>query len=45
MKLEYNRNRRWLCCQLRKNLEFPGKFVGADDTAGPNISGQLAVDF
>lgn len=42
--LTYNRRRHLLSCVGTKALSFDYVYVGADDTAGPNYSGQEAVD-
>ena len=42
--LEYHRGRRLFLCRGKRQIEFPWKFAGADDTAGPNFTGQPAVD-
>jgi len=42
--LEYDRRRRLVACQGRKHPEFPFRYLGADDRAGPNYTGQPAVD-
>jgi SAM-dependent methyltransferase len=42
--LEYDRRRRLVACQGRKDLELPYEYLGADDRAGPNYTGQAAVD-
>jgi trans-aconitate methyltransferase len=42
--LQYNRNRRLITCRGRRSLVFPWKYEGADDAAGPNATGQPAVD-
>jgi hypothetical protein len=42
--LEYDRKRRLVACQGRKNLEWPYRYLGADDRAGPNYTGQAAVN-
>lgn len=42
--LEYDRRRRLLRCRQPKRLDFPWRYLGADDTAGPNSTGQEAVD-
>jgi SAM-dependent methyltransferase len=41
---EYDRRRRLLSCQGRKHPQFPFRYLGADDRAGPNYTGQPAVD-
>ena len=42
--LEYDRRRRLVACRGRKDLELPYRYLGADDQAGPNYTGQPAVD-
>lgn len=42
--LEYDRRRCLLACRGSKAIEFPLTYAGADDTAGPNRTGQPAVD-
>ncbi len=42
--LLYHRKRRLLECQGRTVLTFPYRYQGADDCAGPNSTGQPAVD-
>ena len=42
--LEYARRRRRSACRGRKDLELPFRYLGADDRAGPNYTGQPAVD-
>ena len=42
--LGYDRRRRLVTCQGRKAIELPYRYVGADDQAGPNYTGQPAVD-
>ena len=42
--LEYDRRRRLVICRGRKVLDLPYRYLGADDRAGPNYSGQPAVD-
>jgi SAM-dependent methyltransferase len=41
---EYDRRRRLVTCQGRKQPEFPFRYQGADDRAGPNYTGQAAVN-
>jgi SAM-dependent methyltransferase len=41
--LEYDTRRHRLTCRGRKSLDLPLDYVGADDTAGPNYTGQPAV--
>jgi trans-aconitate methyltransferase len=42
--LEYDRRRRLVTCRGRKQPEFPFRYLGADDLAGPNYTGQPAVN-
>lgn len=42
--LEYDRRRRLLRCGAPKRIDFPWRYLGADDRAGPNSTGQEAVD-
>ena len=42
--LEYDPRRRLMACRGRKDLELPFRYLGADDRAGPNYTGQPAVD-
>ncbi|MBW3600217.1 MAG: hypothetical protein KY475_23455 [Planctomycetes bacterium] len=42
--LTYDRGRRLILCRGRRHIEFPWTFAGADDAAGPNFTGQGAVD-
>jgi len=42
--LDYDRRRRMVVCQGRKVIELPYRYMGADDQAGPNSTGQPAVD-
>ena len=42
--LEYDRRRRLVVCRGRKVVELPYRYLGADDRAGPNYTGQPAVD-
>jgi SAM-dependent methyltransferase len=42
--LEYNRRSRLVACQGRKDVDLPYRYLGADDWAGPNYTGQPAVD-
>jgi trans-aconitate methyltransferase len=42
--LEYNRSRRRIACRGRKDLVLPYRYLGGDDGAGPNYTGQPAVD-
>ncbi len=42
--LEYDRRRRRIVCRGRKVVDLPYRYLGADDRAGPNYTGQPAVD-
>ena len=42
--LEFDRRRRLVTCRGRAGLELPFRYLGADDRAGPNYTGQPAVD-
>lgn len=42
--LEYDRRRRLVLCQGRRAVNLPYRYLGADDQAGPNYTGQPAVD-
>jgi SAM-dependent methyltransferase len=42
--LEYDRRRRRIVCRGRKVVDLPYVYVGADNRAGPNFTGQPAVD-
>lgn len=42
--MEYDRRRRLLTCRGRKDVSVPYRYLGADDGAGPNYTGQPAVD-
>jgi SAM-dependent methyltransferase len=42
--LEYDRKRRLLRCRGKCVVHLPLRFLGADDGAGPNYTGQPAVD-
>jgi trans-aconitate methyltransferase len=41
---EYDRRKRLIICRGRKVVNLPLRYLGADDTAGPNYTGQPAVD-
>lgn len=41
--LEYDRRRRLVVCRGRRVVELPYVYLGADDRAGPNYTGQPAV--
>jgi SAM-dependent methyltransferase len=40
----YDRRKRLLICRDRKVVRLPYHYLGADDSAGPNYTGQPAVD-
>ncbi|CAN5872878.1 hypothetical protein BH23PLA1_BH23PLA1_29980 [soil metagenome] len=42
--LEYDRRHRRVVCRGRMSLALPLRYLGADDMAGPNHTGQPAVD-
>lgn len=42
--MEYDRRRRLVVCRGRKALSLPYRYLGGDDEAGPNYTGQPAVD-
>jgi hypothetical protein len=42
--LEYDRRRRRIVCPGRRIVGLPYRYPGADDRAGPNDTGQPAVD-
>lgn len=42
--LRYDARRRLVSCRGRKHVSLPYRYLGADDTAGPNYTGQQAVD-
>lgn len=42
--LEYDRKRKLVICRGRKVVDLPSRYLGADDRAGPNYTGQPAVD-
>jgi len=42
--LEYDRRKRLVSCRGGKEIEFQCVYVGADDQAGPNYTGQSAVN-
>jgi hypothetical protein len=42
--LEYDRRRRLLICRGRRTIGLRYRYLGADDRAGPNYTGQAAVD-
>jgi SAM-dependent methyltransferase len=42
--LLYDARRRLVSCRGRKSVNLPYRYLGADDTAGPNYTGQAAVD-
>jgi hypothetical protein len=41
---EYDRRRRLVACRARKQPEFRFHYLGADNRAGPNYTGQSAVN-
>ena len=42
--LVYDRKKRLVVCRGRKTVGLPYEYLGADDRAGPNYTGQPAVD-
>jgi SAM-dependent methyltransferase len=42
--LEFNPRRRLITCRGRKDLNLSYRYLGANDQAGPNYTGQAAVD-
>lgn len=42
--LEYDSTRRLISCEGRSEIKLPWKHLGADDEAGPNYTGQAAVN-
>ena len=42
--LGYDRRRRLVSCRGRRAVNLPHRYLGADDQAGPNYTGQPAVD-
>ena len=42
--LEFDRRRKLVICRGRKVVSLPYQYLGADDRAGPNYTGQPAVD-
>ena len=42
--LKYDRRRRLVVCRGRRTVALPYRYLGADDRAGPNYTGQPAVD-
>jgi SAM-dependent methyltransferase len=42
--LEYDRRRHIVACRGQRRIEFPFRYLGADDEAGPNFTQQPAVD-
>ena len=42
--LQYDRKRRLVSCRGRRTVDLPYRYLGADDQAGPNYTGQPAVD-
>ncbi|WP_437193317.1 hypothetical protein [Planctomicrobium sp. SH527] len=41
---EYDFRRHLIQCDTRRIVDFPFKYLGADDQAGPNYTGQPAVN-
>ena len=42
--LDYDRRRRLVTCRGQRAVALPYRYLGADDRAGPNVTGQPAVD-
>ena len=42
--LEYDRRRRLVVCRGWRAMDLPYRYLGADDRAGPNYTGQPAVN-
>lgn len=42
--LEYDRRKRLVVCHGQRVVNLPYRYLGADDRAGPNYTGQPAVD-
>jgi trans-aconitate methyltransferase len=42
--LEFDPRRRLIACRGRKDLNLPYRYLGANDQAGPNYTGQTAVN-
>lgn len=42
--VEYDRRKRLVVCEGRRAVGLPFRYLGADDRAGPNYTGQPAVD-
>jgi SAM-dependent methyltransferase len=42
--LDYDRRHRLVVCRGRRAVSLPYRYLGADDQAGPNYTGQRAVD-
>ena len=42
--LGYDLRKRLVVCRGRKAMDLPYRYLGADDQAGPNSTGQPAVD-
>jgi SAM-dependent methyltransferase len=42
--LNFDRRRRRLTCRGRRTVDFPYRYMGADDRSGPNYTRQHAVD-
>jgi hypothetical protein len=43
-RLEYDGRRRLVICRGRRSITLPFRYLGADDHAGPNYTGQPAVN-
>jgi trans-aconitate methyltransferase len=43
-ELEFDRRRRLISCRGRREVNLPYRYLGADDQAGPNYTGQPAVN-
>ncbi|MCP4352585.1 MAG: class I SAM-dependent methyltransferase [Desulfobacterales bacterium] len=41
--IDYNRTKHILCFLGKKNIKIPYHYIGSDDQAGPNYTGQPAV--
>ena len=42
--VDYDRRKRLVVCRGRRTVRLPYRYLGADDGAGPNYTGQPAVD-
>ena len=42
--LEYRRRKRLVICRGKRTIALPFRYLGGDDQAGPNYTGQAAVD-